>query len=889
MREQNALSNVFNKILLGTLVLGFAFNFSFAEDATTTPTDVSTSSAILISTSTDAVITPMQATVTEATTEEDNSNDSILTIDTSKDLDALKNFEGIVRQSTDFNCGPAALATLLTQLGYPTSEEQVTSLYSANPEKGIDLLSLKKASMEIGKSFSFQTYLKKWTLADIQEYVTRTGNPVLVHDIKKGVGGHYSVIRDIKNGTAFVSDTEAGNIEFSVEEYSHAFDGYVLIATENVNDVAVGNDVSDEEAATIWGKYVPVYMAANSVLAIGGSNGVANFKTCMAKPAIVQTTNIALRNSERAICYSNLAKDLAVGMGIIGDSKVILQVDGSKALNTSVDLEDTSLGSIVGKLKGELATLQAQLNAVSTLVSSSIPLALTNQISLLKANILTVQNSISSKQSLLNTANSNLSSIALSLGSLNQQISAKTSSIAQISANASKLPTSYDATVNSYQNQVNTANSNVSYWQGQVNNAQASVNYFYNQYYYVKNGKTSYNWSNYQAWVTNLNNANANLNAYRNQLNTAQSNLNYYKQLQTNAQNASANSQSASEQAALNSLRTQLQNKTLEQQRATDAKNTLQTDINNLNNSLNSYNSQLATANSQVTNLNTAYQNSERARINSLITSKQTEITNEQAFIDGQESTVLSAVKQDARVDGQALIYNVSTGLSLVCGASALASLSVVAAPVTGPIAAISCPASLAVSTPVAAIELFKGSSILTNEELSTFQQAMNGVQVLIPISAYGGKVIINVLKTSQGGTVVTLLSDGSTEGERLLVQAQGKLSSAVKVTKLVPSGLGSSATSQSWNSLLKSGNSYVAPRTLGEKLAMEEILANPNLGKLLPIPPLSDARWLNWSKYAYSKSFIEMGQTITVEIHYNVKLVNGIMSQIDDFKFIIK
>ena len=59
MREKNALSNVFNKLLLGTLVLGFTFSFSFADD--TTPTDVSSSSAILI---------PVEAVKEKATTTE---------------------------------------------------------------------------------------------------------------------------------------------------------------------------------------------------------------------------------------------------------------------------------------------------------------------------------------------------------------------------------------------------------------------------------------------------------------------------------------------------------------------------------------------------------------------------------------------------------------------------------------------------------------------------------------------------------------------------------------------------------------------------------------------------------------------------------------------------
>jgi hypothetical protein len=90
-------------------------------------------------------------------------------------------------------------------------------------------------------------------------------------------------------------------------------------------------------------------------------------------------------------------------------------------------------------------------------------------------------------------------------------------------------------------------------------------------------------------------------------------------------------------------------------------------------------------------------------------------------------------------------------------------------------------------------------------------------------------------------------------------------------LTKLVPSGLGSTGRTIANN--------------LNEKLAMDEILANPRgLGIKTSAPPLSDPRWLGWFKYSYYRSF--SGGT-SLEIHFNAKLdQNGLIIAVDDFKF---
>jgi hypothetical protein len=110
----------------------------------TTPTLVSTTPETHITTSTD------QNTKNDSETEGSSEEDDDEVIDTSNesDLDLHKNLEGIVRQSEPYTCGPAALATLLSQLGDDTTEHDVLSFAPASKDTGVSLFSLKRDSYQ---------------------------------------------------------------------------------------------------------------------------------------------------------------------------------------------------------------------------------------------------------------------------------------------------------------------------------------------------------------------------------------------------------------------------------------------------------------------------------------------------------------------------------------------------------------------------------------------------------------------------------------------------------------------------------------------------------------------------------------------------------------------
>ncbi len=232
----------------------------------------------------------------------------------------------IVRQSTDHTCGQAALATLFSQIGEPKTEKQITDLTGFNEEKGVNMLALKKAAQNFNKEVS----LKKWTYEQLKSYLEESRNPVLIHDLKKGVGEHFSVIRKIENGFVFLSDTEAGNIKYSVEDFKKVYTGNTLIikteddiTSDLLNDTTT--DISDEIAATIWGKYVPVYEviknAGKRQLEDGiwvedtrGKEAVKQFEACLLEATKKYNFQKERRNQyieDRKSCYETLKSNKA--------------------------------------------------------------------------------------------------------------------------------------------------------------------------------------------------------------------------------------------------------------------------------------------------------------------------------------------------------------------------------------------------------------------------------------------------------------------------------------------------------------------------------------------------------------------------------------------------
>lgn len=279
------------------------------------------------------------ATVTPAApaqTEENTMTDAA-----TAEEDAYKDFAGVVRQSGPLTCGPAALATLRTQLGTDTSEKDVLALLTIDPEKGTSLLALKNAAQKLGDP----VVLKKWTADQVLAYVQDTNDPVLIHDEKEGVGGHFSVLRtyDHDKDTVTLSDTEAGNITYAATDFARIYTGAALIITDNPTHQLLADPattLADEDAAAIWGKYVPVsILAANSGDA-DARRAAAAFESCIQNA--MHITNAATRTDARSVCYAALARALGEGLNYAQETALATAYAAGTVLTT---VDDTAIGT----------------------------------------------------------------------------------------------------------------------------------------------------------------------------------------------------------------------------------------------------------------------------------------------------------------------------------------------------------------------------------------------------------------------------------------------------------------------------------------------------------------------------------------------------------------
>jgi hypothetical protein len=140
----------------------------------------------------------------------------------------------VVKQTLDYSCGSAALATLMRYyFGDQTSEEEILSLLNARLNdteraerllKGFSLLDLKYAARAKG----YQAEGFRVTLDDL----ARLAAPVIVHleplDYK-----HFAVLRGIDRGRVYLADPARGNLRMSMGRFHEEWTGVIFVLGKN--------------------------------------------------------------------------------------------------------------------------------------------------------------------------------------------------------------------------------------------------------------------------------------------------------------------------------------------------------------------------------------------------------------------------------------------------------------------------------------------------------------------------------------------------------------------------------------------------------------------------------------------------------------------------------
>lgn len=131
---------------------------------------------------------------------------------------------GIIRQTSDVTCGPAALASLLMfHLGVETSEEEIARL-SGTYEKGTStLLGLRNAAR--AKGFEAAGY--RMSLTALMSEVEASGVPVLVHFKEPSL--HYALVLGRVDDFILVADPSRGNVSMHVGDFTRRWDNNALV------------------------------------------------------------------------------------------------------------------------------------------------------------------------------------------------------------------------------------------------------------------------------------------------------------------------------------------------------------------------------------------------------------------------------------------------------------------------------------------------------------------------------------------------------------------------------------------------------------------------------------------------------------------------------------
>jgi predicted double-glycine peptidase len=136
-------------------------------------------------------------------------------------------YRNITRQAFDYSCGSAALVTIMTyHLGLDVTEQQAMEGMLERGEKekiiarrGFSLLDMKRyvASLNV-ESAGFR--------AEVKDLLSLE-HPAIV-PIDYAGAKHFVVLRGVRDGIVYIADPSAGNIVFSLKEFTTLWDRNTL-------------------------------------------------------------------------------------------------------------------------------------------------------------------------------------------------------------------------------------------------------------------------------------------------------------------------------------------------------------------------------------------------------------------------------------------------------------------------------------------------------------------------------------------------------------------------------------------------------------------------------------------------------------------------------------
>lgn len=148
-------------------------------------------------------------------------------------------YTGVVGQTTDYTCGPAALATLLTYYyGTPVNEEALTvravndmSRRGKEVVSGLSMLALKNTLAAEGVSATGY----KMNIEQLAELM-KEGLPVIAN--VQYPKGHYYLVLAAEGEEVLLADPSWGVRSQPITQFLHAWNGVVLVPQGNETQTA---------------------------------------------------------------------------------------------------------------------------------------------------------------------------------------------------------------------------------------------------------------------------------------------------------------------------------------------------------------------------------------------------------------------------------------------------------------------------------------------------------------------------------------------------------------------------------------------------------------------------------------------------------------------------
>ncbi len=198
---------------------------------------------------------------------------------------------GMSRQAHEFTCGAAALATLLTALGKPTSESEVlqvifsdTTRYHVNAAGQMEIHPLSAADLEkVARQEGFRAVtMQAATAGDALAALSKL-QPIICRVQLYKEFLHFVVIQGAENGWVYMSDPAYGHVRVPVSHFDRVWEegDRVILAVSRKPFLAWKNDAGQlflrrDESETVAriAEIAPISLYTSSLQSVTFSNAL---------------------------------------------------------------------------------------------------------------------------------------------------------------------------------------------------------------------------------------------------------------------------------------------------------------------------------------------------------------------------------------------------------------------------------------------------------------------------------------------------------------------------------------------------------------------------------------------------------------------------------------